>query len=199
MRTPYSVPCLPKSRCPGDAYTAAESAANNRRGLEPIEIGHIHATTLGRTCGVVEKVTSVREHVRKAVTWSAAPAVESPVTASPPVSAIRKIGRAGPELKRMPRPGSSAAEADFDSDERLTLPPSTSRRLSRRSAKNPTDRPSGDQNGYAAKSVPGSGRAAVRPALETRAVRRPSNVATNTTLRPSGEISSDIGSVVEAW
>ena len=70
-------------------------------------------------------------------------------------------------------------------------PPSTSIRFSAPSAKNPTDRLSGDQNGSRAFSVPGNGRADVASSARSHNWDPPSDAATKASLRPSGEIASD--------
>ena len=69
-------------------------------------------------------------------------------------------------------------------------------RFSLPSAKNPTDRPSGDQNGHEAPSVPVNGRAETASRERNDSRDRPSSVATKTIFCPSGEIASDTGSAV---
>src|SRR4029453_5540654 len=70
-----------------------------------------------------------------------------------------------------------------------TGPPARSTRLILLSAMNPIDRPSGDQNGWAACSVPGIGRASSWSRARTQRIAPvDSPVATNATSRPSGEI-----------
>jgi hypothetical protein len=68
-------------------------------------------------------------------------------------------------------------------------PPSTSTRLSWRSAKNPMERPSGDQNGCAPPSVPGMARTSWEPRSRNQILQVDSVPArpTNTRRAPSGE------------
>src|SRR5262245_15183212 len=78
-----------------------------------------------------------------------------------------------------------------------TAPPSISIRLSLPSAKNPSDRLSGDQKGKVAPSVPGSGRAERESRGRSHNRDWLPSVATNAIVRPSGEIANEIGSAVE--
>ena len=75
-------------------------------------------------------------------------------------------------------------------------PPPRSGRLSAPPAKKPTDRPSGDQNGKVAPSVPFSACAVVAARDRTQSRDTPSSEATNTIRRPSGESANDPGSSV---
>src|SRR5207245_1308621 len=63
-------------------------------------------------------------------------------------------------------------------------------------AKNPSERLSGDQNGKIASSVSGSGCAVVESRERTHNRDRPPTLPAKTILRPSGEMASDIGSLV---
>src|SRR5215510_13041712 len=74
------------------------------------------------------------------------------------------------------------------------MPPSISMLFSLPSAKNPTDRLSGDQNGMIALSVRSNGRAETESRERSHSLETPSVVASNTILRPSGEIAMDDGS-----
>ena len=76
-------------------------------------------------------------------------------------------------------------------------PPTISMRFSLPSAKNPTDALSGDQKGYRAPSVPGSGCAANESNGRAQSRDLPSIDAKNTSRRPSGEIANEKGSSVE--
>src|SRR5215470_11840979 len=71
-----------------------------------------------------------------------------------------------------------------------------SMRLSLSSAKNAAARPSGDQHGYFAPSVPANVRDTAESSERSHKRDRPSDVATNRMLRPSGEIAIETGSVV---
>src|SRR5262245_64351145 len=64
------------------------------------------------------------------------------------------------------------------------------------SAKKPTDRLSGDQNGKDALSVPGSARGATASKLRSHSCDFPFEVAANTIGRPSGDTASEVASVV---
>src|SRR5262245_11411695 len=65
------------------------------------------------------------------------------------------------------------------------------------SAKKPTDRLSGDQKGDEASSAPARGSADTESSDRNQRRDRPSVVATNATLRPSGEMASENGSKVD--
>src|SRR5215813_15269679 len=75
-------------------------------------------------------------------------------------------------------------------------PPTMSARLSIPPAKKPIDRLSGDQKGNDAPSVSAIGSAVVDPNGRNQSCDCPSTVATKTSLRPSGEIAKETGSVV---
>src|SRR5687768_4924654 len=66
-------------------------------------------------------------------------------------------------------------------------PPEASIFFNFRSAKNPTNRLSGDQKGFEAPSVPASGRAEAPESGWTHSKLVPEEVATNATRRPSGD------------
>src|SRR5512139_1253699 len=72
-------------------------------------------------------------------------------------------------------------------------PPLASTRLSFPAAKNAICRPSGDQNGYADPSVPGSSTASASPSDRTYNVAPPCELTPNTTRRPSGEMAGGDG------
>src|SRR6188474_557774 len=74
-------------------------------------------------------------------------------------------------------------------------PPSMSILFNRPAAKNPMERPSGDQNGRVPRSVPRSGRAAGESSERSHSCDRPSDEPTKTIFDPSGEIAT-AGSVV---
>src|SRR5687768_11583842 len=71
-----------------------------------------------------------------------------------------------------------------------------SSRFSLPSAKNPTDRLSGDQKGEAAPSVPASGCAVVDASDRSQRREAPSPDAAKTIWRPSGETEKEMGSAV---
>src|SRR5262245_49913725 len=75
-------------------------------------------------------------------------------------------------------------------------PPPTSIRFNLPSAKYPTDRLSGDQNGVAAPSVPASGCADVADSDRSQRREGPLPDATKTIWLPSGESENENGSVV---
>src|SRR5262249_4647634 len=75
-------------------------------------------------------------------------------------------------------------------------PPLMSTRLRPVSAKNPMDRPSGDQNGRTALSVPARGCAVTESSGRSQSREGPALEATNTILRASVESEKDIRSVV---
>src|ERR1700719_2243027 len=76
-------------------------------------------------------------------------------------------------------------------------PPVTSIRLSLRSAKNATERLSGDQKGNIAFSVPASGCATGDSSGRTHSWDLPPNRAPNTIRRPSGEIAGGLLSLLK--
>src|SRR5688572_32634426 len=75
-----------------------------------------------------------------------------------------------------------------------TDPSPTSIRFSLPSAKKPTDRLSGDQNGSWAPSVPARGRTVTESIERSHNRGRPSESATKTTMFPTGEMARDVGS-----
>src|SRR5262245_37173755 len=68
-------------------------------------------------------------------------------------------------------------------------------RFSLLSAKNPIERLSGDQNGCWAPSVPVNARTVPESSARTHMRDRALSVATNASVRPSGEIAIDVGTV----
>ena len=77
-----------------------------------------------------------------------------------------------------------------------SVPPSTSTRCSFSHGEEPNERLSGDQNGNCAPSVPTSDRVATESIDRSHSRVRPSNGATNTSVRPSGEIPNESGAGV---
>src|SRR5262245_29022472 len=75
-------------------------------------------------------------------------------------------------------------------------PPSISNRFNLPSAKKPIERLSGDQNGRAANEVPANGRIEPESSERSHNCDRPSTSAEKTIFRPSGEIASDVTSLV---
>jgi hypothetical protein len=105
---------------------------------------------------------------------------------------MRRTGPPGLLLKRITParfhdpPSGTATRANG-----WSAPPSIATRFIMASAKNPMDRPSGDQKGFEPRSVPASGRIADESSERSQRRDGPSPLATNTMLRPSGESASD--------
>ncbi|MDQ3347406.1 MAG: hypothetical protein M3545_05510 [Acidobacteriota bacterium] len=91
-----------------------------------------------------------------------------------------------PSLFHAPPSGAGAPDISVFTDV-----PSMSMRFSLLSAKKPMDRLSGDQNGDAARSVPGSGRADEESSDRSHNCAWPPDLAAKTIFSPSGEIASD--------
>ena len=111
---------------------------------------------------------------------------------APPPAATRQMPRLGAGVKRMtpsrfqlpPRPSGASAST-------CGAPPVVSTVLSLPPAKNPTDRPSADQNGNAASSVPVSGCACIVSSERIHSCGTPRRgAATNASRPPSGDKAS---------
>src|SRR5262249_35818429 len=119
------------------------------------------------------------------------------VTGSPPAAEIRNSG-SPPLGAKMITP------SEFHVPPRLFWalandrggPPSMSRRFSLPSAKNPSDRLSGDQEADDPNAAAANGRAVPESRRRSHRRGRPSEVATKTIFCPSGETANDTGSVV---
>src|SRR4029077_8879111 len=114
----------------------------------------------------------------------------------PPPAAMRKIGLPGlvetrivPSFPQEP-PSGEGVIASVRTD-----PPARSTRFSLASAKKPSDRPSGDQKGDDARSVPGTGCASGASNARTHSRGGPFDWAVKAIFSPSGEMASD-GSLV---
>ena len=118
---------------------------------------------------------------------------------SPPSAETRRIGLPGLAEKTIVPlvvPGASERQRNSRAASVFTDPLSISIRFSLLSAKNAMDRLSGDQNGEIACSVPARAWARVVPSGRTHNCVRRSEKPGKATFHPSGEIASDISTVV---
>src|SRR5215207_109376 len=118
-------------------------------------------------------------------------------THAPPDAGTRIMGQPGQLVARIVSSDSQAPPKRLALGAiTWTTPLSTSTRFRSVLTENPTDRPSGDQNGNFAFSVPASGRGVVLLSVRSHKRDLPPDAPTNASVRPSGEIASDVGAIV---